>query len=88
MSAKSRREDNNGQQNVKLDGNITQTRNGCSNPWLRHSLFHPRLDKGQTTLVEFPGGKAGSYTSPNTVTNIGGGAFWGCPLRKSTSSRT
>jgi hypothetical protein len=35
------------------------------------------FDKSQTTLIQFPGGKAGSYTIPNSVTNIGG-AFAGC----------
>ena len=33
------------------------------------------FNKGQTTLVQCPGGKAGSYTVPNSVTNIGGDAF-------------
>jgi hypothetical protein len=30
------------------------------------------FDKSQTTLVEYPGGKGGSYTIPNSVTSIGG----------------
>jgi formylglycine-generating enzyme required for sulfatase activity len=33
------------------------------------------FNKSQTTLIECPGGKAGSYTIPNSVTNIGEMAF-------------
>jgi len=33
------------------------------------------FDKAQTTLIEFPGGLAGSYTIPNSVTSIGDYAF-------------
>ena len=36
------------------------------------------FDKNQTTLIQFPGGKGGDYTIPNSVTNINGGAFWSC----------
>ena len=36
------------------------------------------LDKTQTTLVSYPGGKAGSYSIPGTIANIGIGAFGGC----------
>jgi len=36
------------------------------------------FNKSQTTLVEYPGGKAGSYTIPNSVTSIGSGAFAYC----------
>jgi BspA type Leucine rich repeat region (6 copies) len=32
----------------------------------------------QSTLVEFPNGLGGSYTIPNSVTNIGDYAFYGC----------
>src|SRR5665213_803970 len=32
-------------------------------------------DKNQTTLVEFPGGRGGSYTIPDSITNIGDYAF-------------
>jgi hypothetical protein len=35
------------------------------------------FDKGQTTLLQYPGGLGGSYTIPATVTNIGANAFSG-----------
>jgi len=35
------------------------------------------FDKGLATLVEFPAGRAGSYTIPATVTRIGDFAFYG-----------
>jgi hypothetical protein len=36
------------------------------------------FDKNQTTLIQCPGGSAGSYTVPNGVTSIGNGAFDFC----------
>jgi hypothetical protein len=36
------------------------------------------FDKSQTTLIQYPEGKAGSYTIPNGVTNIGDEAFQSC----------
>jgi hypothetical protein len=36
------------------------------------------FDKSQTILIQYPGGKAGSYTIPSSVASIGGGAFIGC----------
>jgi hypothetical protein len=36
------------------------------------------FNKSQTVLILFPAGKAGSYTIPNSVTNIGNGAFYVC----------
>jgi hypothetical protein len=42
------------------------------------SLAGVLFNKNQTTLISFPGGKAGSYTIPGTVTNIAEAAFEGC----------
>ncbi len=36
------------------------------------------FDKTKTTLVAYPSGRGGSYVVPNSVTNIGDGAFAGC----------
>ncbi len=36
------------------------------------------FDKSQTTLIQYPGGKADSYTVPNSVISIGHWAFSGC----------
>src|SRR5215471_10020522 len=37
------------------------------------------FDKGQTTLIQYPCAKAGaSYTIPDTVTSVGGSAFYEC----------
>lgn len=36
------------------------------------------FNKSQTTLIQCPGAKTGSYTVPASVTNIGGDAFYGC----------
>jgi len=36
------------------------------------------LNKGQTTLIQCPAGKAGSYTIPSSVTSIGDFAFDSC----------
>jgi len=36
------------------------------------------FDKNKTTLISCPGGKQGEYTIPDSVTVIGGGAFFGC----------
>jgi hypothetical protein len=42
------------------------------------SLDGVLFDKSRTTLIAYPEGKAGSYTVPSSVTNIGAGAFSGC----------
>jgi hypothetical protein len=36
------------------------------------------FDENQTTLIEYPGGKFGSYSIPNSVTSIGAFAFISC----------
>jgi hypothetical protein len=36
------------------------------------------FSKSQTTLIQYPGGIAGSYTIPNSVTNIRAAAFFFC----------
>jgi hypothetical protein len=36
------------------------------------------FDRSQTTLIEYPSGKVGSYSIPNSVTNIADAAFGGC----------
>ena len=43
------------------------------------SLDGVLFNKNQTSLVQCPGGKAGSYTIPDTVTSIEGGASWPPP---------
>jgi hypothetical protein len=45
---------------------------GCS------SVAGVLFNKNQTTLIEFPGGRAGSYTISNSVTSIGAYAFYSC----------
>ena len=42
------------------------------------SLDGALFNKGRTTLIQCPGGKAGSYTIPATVTSIGNFAFDAC----------
>lgn len=42
------------------------------------SLDGVLFNTNQTTLIQCPGGKAGTYTIPNGVTNIGDGAFYWC----------
>lgn len=36
------------------------------------------FDKRRTTLIKYPGGKAGTYTILDGVTRIGDAAFWNC----------
>ncbi len=36
------------------------------------------FNKDKTTLIQYPGGKAGAYTIPHSVTSIGGDAFYKC----------
>jgi hypothetical protein len=44
------------------------------------SLNGVLLDSSQTTLVTFPGGRAGSYTIPEAIETIEHNAFYGCAL--------
>ncbi len=50
-----------------------------SNPFYS-SVDGVLFDKTQTTLIQCPGSKAGSYTIPNSVTNIGSTSFAFCRL--------
>jgi hypothetical protein len=50
---------------------------GAGNPNYS-SLDGVLFNKLQSTLIQYPAGKTGSYTIPNTVTSIGDGAFAGC----------
>jgi hypothetical protein len=43
------------------------------------------FDKNQTTLVEAPGGLVGSYTIPDSVTNIDDSAFFYCTVLSSVT---
>jgi len=49
----------------------------ASNPFYS-SVDGVLFDKSQNTLCAYPGGKAGGYTIPSSVTSIEGGAFSGC----------
>src|SRR4029077_15576504 len=48
------------------------------------SLNGVLFDKAQVTLIQFPIGRRGSYTIPNTVTHIGFEAFNWCGLTSVT----
>src|SRR5262249_29897054 len=57
--------------------NLTAINVGTNNP-VYSSVNGVLFDKGQTRLIEYPEGKVGSYSIPNSVTSIGDYAFWGC----------
>ena len=48
------------------------------NPVYSSSVDGVLFNKNQTVLIQYPGGKAGSYTVANSVTSIGSGAFSEC----------
>ena len=50
----------------------------AQNPTYISSVDGVLFDKSQTLLLECPGGKAGSYTMPDSVTSIVGDAFRSC----------
>ncbi len=53
-----------------------------------HSANGVLFDKEQTTLIQFPGGKSGGYTVPNSVTNIVASACYGSTKLTSVSLST
>ena len=57
--------------------NLTSITVSALNPFYS-SVGGVLFDKSQTTLLNCPPGKTGSYVIPSTVTNIGDGAFSGC----------
>ena len=56
---------------------LTNINVDASNP-AYSSLNGVLFDKAQATLLQFPDGLGGSYTIPNSVTNIGYHAFEYC----------
>ena len=51
---------------------------GALNSAYSSSVDGVLFNKSQTTLVQYPGGKAGGYAIPNGVTNVQDSAFAGC----------
>lgn len=49
-----------------------------TNNFLYSSASGVLFNKSQTSILEFPGGKGGTYVIPDTVTNIGDSAFSDC----------
>jgi len=59
--------------------NLTNITVDAANP-VYSSLNGVLFDKAQLSLIAFPSGRNGSYTLPNSVTNVGPLAFAGCGL--------
>ena len=59
--------------------NLTNITVDAANP-VYSSLNGVLFDKAQLSLIAFPSGRNGSYTVPNSVTNVGPLAFAGCGL--------
>ena len=55
-------------------GSLSAITVDANNPFYS-SLDGVLFNKSKTTLIQFPGGKSGTYTIPNSVTSIGDGAF-------------
>jgi hypothetical protein len=66
-----------GQQAFSDCRNLAAITVAASNP-AYYSAGGVLFNKSQTTLIQYPGGKAGSYTVPNSVTNIAPFAFYAC----------
>ncbi len=66
-----------GQQAFSDCRNLAAITVAASNP-AYYSAGGVLFDKSQSTLIQYPGGKAGSYTVPNSVTNIAPFSFYGC----------
>ena len=59
-------------------GILTSITVDANNPNYSSSVDGVLFDKNQTTLIQCPRGKTGSYTIPNSVTSIGDAAFSNC----------
>jgi len=57
---------------------LTSITVSSQNPIYSSSTDGILFNKNQTTLIEYPVAKAGSYTIPNSVISIGDSAFQGC----------
>jgi hypothetical protein len=66
-----------GNQAFGYSTNLTAITVDALNP-VYSTLDGALLNKSQSTLIEYPGGKAGSYTIPSSVTSIGSNAFDSC----------
>jgi len=57
---------------------LTSITVSAQNPAFSSSVDGVLFNESQTILMECPAGKTGSYTIPNSVTSIGGKAFYAC----------